>query len=217
MSTPFRFAAVYFDCDSTLSTIEGIDELAALRGCADEVAAMTNAAMDGTTPLEQVYARRLDLIRPTAGDLEKIADMYKTTLVPGAREVIAGLQDGGVRVHVISGGIYQAVKPFAEWLGVPAGRVHAVHLSFDRAGHYRGFLNSPLATATGKIEVIRATRGPGRAMLVGDGSSDLAAAAAVDQFVGFGGVVAREGVMRAATVTMREPSLTPVLDLAKRL
>jgi phosphoserine phosphatase len=57
---------ICLDCDSTLSAIEGVDELARLRGPAAlaQVAAMTNDAMDGKIPLEQVFARRLEIIAP---------------------------------------------------------------------------------------------------------------------------------------------------------
>jgi phosphoserine phosphatase len=51
---------VIFDCDSTLSTIEGIDELARLSDSENEVAvriaALTKRAMEGDIPLEAVYS-----------------------------------------------------------------------------------------------------------------------------------------------------------------
>ena len=53
------FDFVFFDCDSTLSTVEGIDELARLKGKLDEVKAMTDAAMDGEVYLDDVYDRLL--------------------------------------------------------------------------------------------------------------------------------------------------------------
>ena len=56
------FQRVIFDCDSTLSTIEGIDELATLKGQTDHIAELTRQAMDGLVPLEEVYAARLELL-----------------------------------------------------------------------------------------------------------------------------------------------------------
>ncbi|MBT4147320.1 MAG: haloacid dehalogenase, partial [Gammaproteobacteria bacterium] len=46
------FDIIFFDCDSTLSEIEGIDELAERAGCGAEMAALTNAAMNGEVSLE---------------------------------------------------------------------------------------------------------------------------------------------------------------------
>ncbi len=52
---------VCFDCDSTLSAIEGIEELARLRQpeVLARVEAMTTAAMNGSVPIEEVFAQRL--------------------------------------------------------------------------------------------------------------------------------------------------------------
>lgn len=207
---------IFFDCDSTLSSIEGIDELAARLGKGAEIAALTNAAMNGEVALEDVYAERLRRIQPTRADLDAIAEAYKRTVIPDAREVIARLGAIGKRVFVVSGGMAEAVVPFALWLGVPRQRIFATPLVFDESGKYVEVAPTPLTTQTGKISVIRAAREPGRtAMLVGDGASDLAAREAVDMFVGFGGVVARPLVAQKADVFIRENSLAKIIDLAQ--
>jgi phosphoserine phosphatase len=74
---------------------------------------------------------------------------------------------------------------------------------------------TPLIESHGKADVIRELRQghAGRAMLVGDGVSDLAARPAVDWMVGFGGVVSRARVA-AADVFIKVNSLAPVLPLA---
>ena len=66
------------DCDSTLSAVEGIDELGRLRGAEvfKQVERMTAEAMDGSIPLEKVFAQRLALIRPTRTELAEIAAKY---------------------------------------------------------------------------------------------------------------------------------------------
>ncbi len=52
---------IVFDCDSTLSSIEGIDELARVKGQSifEQVAELTHAAMNGVVPLDEVFTRRL--------------------------------------------------------------------------------------------------------------------------------------------------------------
>ncbi|HEV2132153.1 MAG TPA: hypothetical protein VGR27_13655, partial [Longimicrobiaceae bacterium] len=77
------FRSVIFDCDSTLSGIEGIDVLAGER--LDEIRALTDAAMDGALPLEAVYGQRLALIRPPRAAVEALARAYVDALVPDAR------------------------------------------------------------------------------------------------------------------------------------
>ena len=59
-----KFAAVCFDCDSTLSRIEGIDELASRRGLKREISRLTEAAMNGSLALDAVYAERLSMVSP---------------------------------------------------------------------------------------------------------------------------------------------------------
>ena len=59
-----KFAAVCFDCDSTLSRIEGINELASRRGRKQEVSRLTEAAMNGSLAIDAVYAERLSIVSP---------------------------------------------------------------------------------------------------------------------------------------------------------
>lgn len=79
---------ILFDCDSTLSAIEGIDELGRLRGPAifAEVEAMTTAAMEGRIPVESVFRRRLEIIRPTATHVAEIGRRYVATVEPTASQ-----------------------------------------------------------------------------------------------------------------------------------
>jgi phosphoserine phosphatase len=194
----YRFA--FFDVDSTLVTIEGIDVLA--NGNA-EIARLTDAAMNGDIPLDQVYAKRLDAIRPTQDRVEQLAATYVRSLVDGARETIAALQNGGVVVHLITAGIEQAIFPLAEMLKIPGRNVHAVALRFDATGNYEDFDRRSFLTRSGGKELIvrdiRA-RSHGKAAFIGDGVSDLEAKPAVDLFIGFGGVVVRPRVKENADI-----------------
>ena len=54
LSRHLGFQRVIFDCDMTLVTVEGIDELARLKGQAEYIAELTRQAMDGKIPLEEV-------------------------------------------------------------------------------------------------------------------------------------------------------------------
>lgn len=210
-----RVTAVVFDCDSTLTAIEGIDELAV--GCRDEVTALTDAAMRGVEPLEAVYGRRLDLIRPDRAAVAELGRRYVESLVPDAAELIDVLRREGVGVRIMSGGLLPAVQALAAALSVPSASVAAVGITFDSQGAYSGFdAASPLARAGGKADVMRAWRARigGPVMMVGDGATDLEAATEADVFVAYAGVVERPAVVAAADVVIRGASLAPVLPLA---
>lgn len=210
-----HYRTVVFDCDSTLSALEGIDTLAgAVR---DQVRALTDAAMAGEIPLEDVYGRRLELIRPSRSDVEALTARYIDALVDDAAGVVAALRDRGVAIRVISGGLLPAVAGLAGHLGLAADAVAAVPVRFDDDGAFAGFEAAPPARAGGKAEVIRAWRAeglPGPVMFVGDGATDLEAADAVDLFVAFAGVVERPEVTAAAPVVVRSRSLAPIVPLA---
>jgi phosphoserine phosphatase len=205
----YRF--VFFDVDSTLVTIEGIDVLA---NGNPEIVRLTDAAMNGEIALDEVYARRLEIIRPTLADVEALGRRYIESLVPGAAETIATLQRAGVDVHLVTAGIAQAIAPLASHLGIAARAVHAVALQFDDEGHYRDFdRRSLLARAGGKELVVHAilARAKGRSAFIGDGVSDLETKPVVNLFIGFGGVHTRPRVMENAEVYVTEPALTAVL------
>jgi phosphoserine phosphatase len=207
------YRTVVFDCDSTLVSVEGIDELAGPR--IEEIRALTDLAMEGKIPLEEVYGRRLELIAPTREQVRAIGDVYVRTMVPDAAEVVGALLWLDKDVRVISGGLLQPVAEVARHLGLGRDRVAAVEVRFDSHGAYQGFdRDSPLARSGGKAEVLRQW-GVGRpAMLVGDGATDLEAAEAVDLFVAFMGVAFRPAVAAGADVVLQTPELAPVLLLA---
>jgi phosphoserine phosphatase len=208
-------ALVVFDCDSTLTAVEGIDELAA--GHRAQVQALTDAAMRGDVPLEAVYGRRLELIRPARERLDALAGQYVRALVPDAAAVVSALRGAGVDVRIMSGGLRPAVLAVAEAVGIPAEAVAAVDVVFDDDGAYAGFDEaSPLARSHGKLELLRQWRSEvsGPVVLVGDGATDAEAAEAADVFVAYAGVVQRPAVVVAADAVVRTASLAPVLVVA---
>jgi phosphoserine phosphatase len=208
-----RFDIVCFDCDSTLSRIEGIDELALRAGIEQDVAPLTGAAMAGTIPLDAVYAERLSMIRPDRGSIDWLARRYVEEMVPGARETIAALIRAGTSVHIVSGGLRPALDPLACELAVPASNVHAVDVFFADDGTYRDFdRESPLSRPDGKAVVCRSLA-ERRALiaLVGDGATDLAAQACGVFVVGFGGVNRRDALIKGADIFIDSPDLTAVL------
>lgn len=214
MSPRPSYDAILFDCDSTLSAIEGIDELARQTGLYEQLAPLTAAAMEGKLSLEAVYRERLDAIRPSLAAVAALGECYIRNVVSGAGEVIAALQKGGKRVHIVSGGLRQAVLPLAAYLGVPAENVHAVDIYFDAEGQYRGFDDaSPLARSGGKTVICKqVAEREGSIVLVGDGMTDFEVTEAGLDFIGFGGVVKRESVRQSAPNYIEEASLLPVLD-----
>jgi phosphoserine phosphatase len=166
---------ICFDCDSTLSAIEGVDELARLRGpeVLAHIEAMTNAAMDGRVSIESVFGRRLEIIRPRREDAAVVGRRYVETVEPTAKATIAGLAARGWTILILSGGFTPVIRPLADYLGV----------------------------ARIEPEVITRLRHelqPAFTVMVGDGTSDLETQPVVDRFIGFGRYAVRPRVKAEA-------------------
>jgi phosphoserine phosphatase len=218
LSPEHPFATILFDCDSTLTRIEGIDALADGSGpeVAARVAEATRRAMDGEVPLEKVFGERLDALRPTRDDLQALGTRYVRELTPGARETIATLRRLGKTVGIVSGGLLPAVRVLAAELGLPARHVHAVDVCFAANGAYASFVEGPLARSGGKPALVTSLLDelPRPIGFVGDGITDLEVRDVVDRFVGFGGVVSRTAVRTGASPWfVDDPDLRAILPI----
>lgn len=193
---------IFFDCDSTLSTIEGIDELGRARGpeIFKMVEHLTHQAMNGDVPIREIFGRRMEIIQPDRATAESVAQLYLDTIVPGVPEVIAGLKADGWTPVIVSGGFAPLIEPLAKALGIDD--VEAVPLYFDADGNYAGYGSDyPTTRNGGKPEIIREWKAallPEAVVMVGDGVSDLESKPEVDLFIGFGGVIPRDAVRKGA-------------------
>ena len=203
-----RGKLIFFDCDSTLSTIEGIDELGRARGpeIFKMVEHLTHQAMNGEVPIREVFGRRMEIIQPDRATAESVAQLYLDTIVPGVPEVIAGLKADGWTPVIVSGGFAPLIEPLAKALGID--HVEAVPLYFDADGNYAGYGSDyPTTRNGGKPEIIREWKSallPEAVVMVGDGVSDLESKPEVDLFIGFGGVIPRDAVRKGSDVWLED-------------
>lgn len=222
------FEHIFFDCDSTLTAVEGIDVLAETVGKRQRVELLTQAAMDGAIDLEEIYGKRLKTLRPTHRQILDIRHSYKRHMVEDAARVVAALQALGHKVYIISGGLAEPVMEFGISLGIPRERIRAVGITYNELSgqwwdttavdnkRYMTYTENALTISDGKAQIVTELLGDqrGRSLLIGDGHSDLLAGRAVDLFVGYGGVVARPKVKAGAPVFIECESLAPLLALA---
>lgn len=206
---------IFFDCDGTLSLIEGIDTLAYLNGVGEEVSAITNRCMADTGMTMADYQARLELVKPTEQQMQLIGELYIKNVTPAARDVIHFFQQNGKEVYIISAGIKSALLPFANYLGIASEHVLAVDVNFKKNGQYHHFdETSFLIRNDGKSKQIRQINKDNKyCALVGDGVSDLEAAPVVSRFIGFGGMGEKSKVKNQAEFYIMTNSLMPVLPL----
>jgi phosphoserine phosphatase len=209
------YDVICFDCDSTLSKIEGIDELARRAGCFDAMAKLTDLAMNGELPLEAVYGKRLETIKPDKTSIDWVAELYIKEIVDGVTEVFASLSARGKEIHIISGGLRQAILPLARFLGLPEDHVHAVDIVFNEDGSYRAYNEqSPLARSGGKSEICKQLlNGKQSLVIIGDGKTDMEAKQPGVTVIGFGGVCDRAVVRKLADRFVDDANLEAILPV----
>jgi phosphoserine phosphatase len=196
-----RFNSVVFDVDSTLSGIEGIDWLAALRGSdvSKWSAALTDRAMRGEIPIEAVYGERMKAVHPTKSEIAELSEEYISRVAPGAKDTLAALRAADIELAMISGGLREAILPLAKELGVREDHVHAVSIFFASDGGYGGFDEaSPLTRQTGKKTMVAAMGLRGPILAVGDGMTDCEMKSEVAKFAAFTGFTRRAPVVERA-------------------
>jgi phosphoserine phosphatase len=198
---------ICFDCDSTLSGIEGIDEMGRLRGpkIFADVEAMTNDAMNGKIALESVFGGRLEIIRPSRDEVAAIGQKYIEAIEPTAAFTVRALKAQGWTPAIISAGFTDAIRPLANLLGIAI--IKAVELRYTAEGAYAGFDESfPATRSGGKPLIARRLKkeyAPDKIVAIGDGVSDLETKPEVDLFVGFGRYVVRPRVERESAHFIR--------------
>ena len=211
--------AIIFDCDGTLSQIEGIGYLAARNHVDTDVRSLTETAMNITGITAGIYRKCLELVRPTAEQVAHLDDYYYANLTPDAEKVIATFQNMNKPVYVVSAGIKTAVKAFSKRLGIPAAHIFAVDVYFNNDGQFDSYEeDSPMTYQLGKREIIKKLRKRHpRIAHIGDGMNDVEAADLAERFIGYGGAYYRHHIAKVCDFYIKTKTLAPVLPLCLAL
>ena len=170
----FRLAV--FDMDSTLITIECVDEIADFAGRKAEVSAITEAAMRGEiADYDESLRRRVALLAGLPSQTLEQVWTERVRLSPGADTLIAGLKQAGLRTLVVSGGFTYFTERLKSRLGLDWARSNVLEIIDDRL---TGNLLGPIVNAQLKrriVEQVCSQMGisPAQAIVVGDGANDL--------------------------------------------
>jgi len=191
-----RVRLVVMDMDSTLITIECIDEIAALRGIRDEVSAVTAQAMRGEIDYAESLRRRVALL---AGlPVESLERVYteRLQLSPGALRMLAGFVAAGARTLLVSGGFTFFTDRLRERLRLDYTASNRLEIRQGRlTGRVEGDIVDAAAKAAALCAHARHLRGnDGLVVALGDGANDVPMLRAADISVAFRG----KAVARAA-------------------
>src|SRR5215472_7045069 len=165
---------IVMDVDSTLISGDAIDLLAERAGCAEQVAKITAATMQGETDFAASLTERVALLAglPVSA-LEEVRQQIR--LAPGARTLIRTLKHLGFRCGIVSGGFTQITGGLAAELGLDYAAANTLEVA---RGKLTGRLTGPIIDRAGKAEALRQFAGRAgvplsQTVAVGDGANDL--------------------------------------------
>ena len=198
------------DMDSTMISVECIDELADFAGLKSEIAAVTEAAMRGELDFEAALRRRVSLLEGLDEGAIQSCLNERVKDNPGARTLVATLKSRGVRTVLVSGGFTAFAGPVGERLGFD--RVVANVLEIG-GGKLTGGLAGPVVDAATKREVLLEEAeqlgiGPDAAIAMGDGANDLQMVKVAGLGVAFH---AKPALAEKANANIRNGPLTTLL------
>ncbi|NEX59801.1 phosphoserine phosphatase SerB [Noviherbaspirillum galbum] len=169
------FGLVAMDMDSTLITIECIDEIADMQGLKPQVAEITEAAMRGELEFRESLTRRVALLKGLdAGALQRVYD-ERLALSPGADAMLKAVQAAGLKTLLVSGGFTFFTDRMKTRLGLDY--THSNQLEIVD-GKLTGKVIGGIVDADEKkatVERVCAGLGipPSQAIVMGDGANDL--------------------------------------------
>ncbi len=163
------------DMDSTMITVECIDELADYAGLKPQVAAVTERAMRGELDFAEALAARVALLKGLdAGAIDR-CHAERVRIMPGARALVRTMRASGARTVLVSGGF----TAFADRVGAEIGFDRVIANRLDMAGGVlAGTVAAPIVDADTKRRTLAAEREAAglpvaHTLAIGDGANDI--------------------------------------------
>jgi phosphoserine phosphatase len=168
-------AVLVADMDSTMITVECIDELADYAGIKPEIAAITERAMRGELDFEAALDARVALL---AGLDEAVIERClaeRVRVTPGAEALVRTMRARGALCVLVSGGFTRFAEPVATTIGFKRAVANVLEIN---GGRLTGRVARPIVGADRKereLERAAAEMGVGTesCLVVGDGANDL--------------------------------------------
>ncbi len=200
------------DMDSTLITIECIDEIGGMLGIKDRIAAITERAMRGEIAYPQSLSERVALLKGLAIDaLDRVYE-DKLRLSPGADVLVRRAQAAGITTLLVSGGFTFFTERLKARLGLDHTLSNVLEIADGRlTGRVTGAIVDAGAKAARLAELTRALGlAKAQTMAIGDGANDLAMMAEAGVSVAYH---AKPRVRDQATHALDHSGLDGVLNL----
>jgi len=169
------FGLLAMDMDSTLITIECIDEIADMQGLKPQVARITEAAMRGEIAFAESLVQRVALLRGLDhGALQQVYEQ-RLRFSPGATVLIERARKAGLKTLLVSGGFTYFTERVKQQLGLDFAHANVLEIEH---GKLTGRVVGDIVDAAGKRRMVESTCAAlgiasSGAIVIGDGANDL--------------------------------------------
>ncbi|HQR51391.1 MAG TPA: phosphoserine phosphatase SerB [Methylophilaceae bacterium] len=207
-----NFGLVVMDMDSTLISIECIDEIADMQGLKPQVAAITESAMRGEIEFAESLRRRVALLQGLdESALQRVYD-ERLQLNPGAQKLIDTLKERTIKTLLVSGGFNYFTDGLKQRLGLDYALGNRLEIV---DGKLTGQALGDIIDAQGKADWLARTRDAlglrkEQVIAIGDGANDLKMMAAAGVGIAYH---AKPVVREQATYALNHVGLDGVLNL----
>ncbi|MEP7181242.1 MAG: phosphoserine phosphatase SerB [Betaproteobacteria bacterium] len=206
-----RVRVVALDMDSTLITIECIDEIADMIGIKPQVAAITASAMRGEIDFRESLTRRVSLLAGMSATALERVYAERLQLTPGAERLLAGFAATGAKTLLVSGGFTFFTDRLQARLAIDETAANALEIA---DGKLTGRLVGNIVDAQVKAARLRAMRARyghgGLVVAIGDGANDLPMLRQADISIAYR---AKPVVRAEATYAINRCGIDAVLNL----
>lgn len=163
------------DMDSTMITVECIDELAGYAGIKDQIAEVTERAMRGELDFEEALRGRVALLAGLELNAINLCLDEKVKVMPGAKILVQTMAARGAATLLVSGGFTRFAEPVARDIGFAA---FEANILAEADGRLTGALDGAVVDAARKAELLKQhAQSAGltldQCMAVGDGANDI--------------------------------------------
>lgn len=170
-----RKSMLIADMDSTMITVECIDELADFVGMKEKVSAITEAAMRGDLDFEGALKERVALLAGLPAEDLETCYQQRIEIMPGAQQLVQTMKASGAFAALVSGGFTFFTERVARAIGFDDTRANILETE-DNA--LTGRVKEPICGAQAKLEALNeycAMRGltKQQVLAVGDGANDI--------------------------------------------
>jgi phosphoserine phosphatase len=198
------------DMDSTMITVECIDELADYAGLKPKIAAITEAAMRGELDFEAALDARVALLKGLDASVIDACLRERVTLMPGAQALVRTMRAWGADTVLVSGGFTRFAGPVAAQIGFDEAIANVLEID---GAVLSGAVARPIVGAATKRATLLERRealglAEGATLAVGDGANDLAMIAVAGLGVAYR---AKPIVAAAAAARIEHGDLTALL------